>query len=83
MTMASVTVTIEDAARYAPGSAAALLVAGDQGDVSGWQLLVTAANGTVISVRAGQWVVRYAPGDVGVMDDGEFRRFFGEQGLAA
>jgi hypothetical protein len=82
MRLQSRTVTFEDAARYAPGAAAALLVAGDQGDVSGGGLRVTAANGTVIVVRAGQWVVRYAPGDAGVMDDGEFQRFFGESGLA-
>ena len=71
------TVTIEDAARYEGEPAAAAAVAGSKADTFEG-LHVTAANGQRIPVCPGQWVVRYAPGDIGVMDDGEYQRWFGE-----
>jgi hypothetical protein len=78
MTATSLTVTIEDAARYdAASPARALKVAGDRAAWDGSRLRITAANGKELSPEDGQVVVRYAPGDVGVMDEGEYRRFFG------
>lgn len=70
-------VTIEDAARYEDGDAlpVARVAGGATFDDEG--LHVTGANGQRIPVEPGQWVVRYAAGDVGVMDDGEYQRYFG------
>jgi hypothetical protein len=80
----SVAVAVEDKARYDEASPArALAVAGDRADIYGGGLRVQAANETWITVLHGQWVLRYGPGDVGVMDEGEHRRFFGEPGRAA
>jgi hypothetical protein len=77
--MTSVTVTAEAAARYdGQEPAPVLAVAGSFADASGPGLRVMAANGTVIPVRPGQWVVQYGPGDCAVMDDGEYRRHFGD-----
>jgi hypothetical protein len=78
MTMTSLPVTAEDARQYdGEDPAPVLAVAGRHADASGPVLRVLAANGKVIPVRPGQWVVRYGPGDVGVMDEGEYERWFG------
>lgn len=75
MAMASKQVTIEDAARYDRANPqAAAAVAGESAEHG----VIRAANGRELRPEHGQWVVRYGPGDVGVMDDGEYRRFFGD-----
>jgi hypothetical protein len=85
MSITSLPVTAEDAARYdGDDPAPVLAVAGEgQAAVFGAVLLVRAANGREILVQAGQWVVRYAPGDIGVMDAGEYRRWFGDPAAQA
>jgi hypothetical protein len=84
MSITSLPVTAEDAAQYdGTDPAPVLRVAGAQADVSGPVPIVTAANGKKIPVQAGQWVVRYAPGDIGVMDAGEYRRWFGDPAAQA
>lgn len=71
-------VTIEDAAQYdATDPARALEVAGDQARAHSRGYYITAANGKLLRLEHGQQVIRYAPGDVGVMDDGEYERWFG------
>ena len=70
-------ITAEDAARFDEDTAEAAAVAGDRADFTEG-LHVTAANGARLPVYPGQWVVRYAPGDVGVMDAGEYERWFGK-----
>jgi len=76
MPLVSATVTAEDAAPHdgTPDSRARL-VAGDAA-LEGEPLRVRAANGLVFDVPAGWWVIRYGPGDAGVMSDGAFRRWF-------
>jgi len=71
-------VTAEDAARYEDGPAALERVAGNQEGLA-WPR-VRFANGRTADMTPGQWVVRYAPGDVGVMDAGEWERYFGGLG---
>lgn len=75
-------VTIEDAVRYDGGNWVDFARVAVTSEPAPPRLVL--ANGRVIEVLPGQWVVRYAPGDVGVMDDGEYRRYFGEpEGLTA
>jgi hypothetical protein len=84
MSITSLTVTAEDAKQWdGEDLVPVLAVAGGHADTSGPVPVVTAANGTKIPVQAGQWVVRYAPGDVGVMDEGEYRRWFGDPAAPA
>lgn len=54
--------------------AAVLAVAGKNADTSGLHPVITAANGKKIPLEPGQWVVRYAAKDMGIMDDGEYQR---------
>lgn len=70
-------VTIEDAARYDGDPAAVVALAGDRADAAGPPLIVLAANGAWLPVNRGDVVVKYGPDDLGVMDDGEYRRWFG------
>lgn len=78
MALTSNAVTAEDAAQYDGEDAAPVLaVAGDRVTLLGNALFVTGVNGVVIPVAAEQWVVRYAPGDCGVMDPKEYERWFG------
>jgi len=76
--MTSLPVTAEAAAVYVEDDpSAALGVAGDRACCDGRGLVIRAANGKELLPEDGQVVVRYAPGDVGVMDDGEYKRWFG------
>lgn len=68
----------EAAARYDDEDpAAALDAAGDRAHLRGGRLSILARNGKVLPVHPGDWVVRYGPGDVGVMSDGAYRRYSG------
>lgn len=67
-------VTIEDAARYEDGPAAVARVTGNTGFAFP---RVQFKNGRVTDMIPGQVAVRFGPGDVGLMDDGEYRRWFG------
>ena len=71
-------ITAEDAARFDGDADAFIRVAGTLA-VDGEGLHVTGANGKRLPVYPGQWVVRFGPGDVGVMDDGEYQRWFGHR----
>ena len=77
-------VTILDAAWYDEDKPTrAVAVAGERATRHDGRLLVQAANGKWLTVEHGQRVVLYAlatedkPRDVGVMDDGEYQRWFG------
>lgn len=70
-------VTILDAARYDGDPATVLALAGEQAYASGQALQVRGANGDWMPVRRGQVVVKFGEGDFGVMDDGEYQRWFG------
>jgi hypothetical protein len=70
-------VTIEDAARYDGDPAGVLALAGGLAYESGLVLQVRAANGRYLDVHRGDVVVLFGPGDLGVMSDGEWARWFG------
>lgn len=76
--MISLRVTAEAAARYDETDPAPVLaVAGHQAELTGHRLRIRAQDGGLLDVRPGDRVIRYAPGDVGVMSDGAYRRYFG------
>lgn len=71
-------VTAEDAVRYdSSDESPARAIAGALAGPAGKRLRIRAANGKWLKPEDGQWVVMYSPGDLGVMDDGEYRRRFG------
>lgn len=71
--------TAEAAARYDPADESpARAVAGDLASPPGERLGFRAANGRWLEPQDGQWVIRYAPGDLGLMDAGEYARWFGK-----
>lgn len=74
--LVSVQVTAEDAGRHDGTAESRAYVVAGQVPENG-PLEVRAAKGKIIPVEPGQWVVRFAPGDLGVYDDGEYQRWFG------
>lgn len=74
-------VTIEDSARYDGDLAPVLRVAGDPAlvELTAEGLFVTTAIGLRMPVPLGFWVVRFGPGDIGVMSAGAYQRWFGRR----
>lgn len=67
-------VTILDAARYEDGPVAVARVTG----ITGFAFpRVQFADGRTVDMIPGQVAVRFGPDDVGLMDAGEYRRWFG------
>lgn len=72
-------VTAEAAARHdGTGRSPARAVAGALAGPAAEPLRVRARNGLWMDVPPGHWVVRYGPGDAGVMSDGAYQRWFGK-----
>jgi hypothetical protein len=77
VTLTSTIVTAEDAARWdGSGTAAILAVAGEYAEFADGTLWIWWKDGTIHDVPEGYWVVRYSPGDIGIVSPGAFRRYF-------
>jgi hypothetical protein len=79
VTLTSVVVTAEDAARFGGSNFDEIkAVTGQSMEIADdGTLRIRWRDGTFHHVPEGWWVVRYAPGDIGSMSAGAFRRYFG------